>query len=175
MIEQAKLKRVYDYVISNKKTNVSRVQNRNDEMIEWVLVFELDNSHKEIGITQNGYWGIKLPYHFSILDKESSLLFFIVLLEHPIEDIERKLSSSLNKFMDLSKTNKVFPFLELVKFIFDYNSSSYWIDLAFKWYEQFTFSEKQVLKESIDKLVANNSISQKTRQKAKRELNSTPG
>jgi len=170
MIEKAELKRIYNFATSKKKTTVSKAQNRNDEKIEWVVISDLNSSQIEIGITRNGYWGIKSRDCLSLLDKESSLLYFIVLLEYPMENIKRSLTASLEQFVEMPRLNHVFPFFEIVKFVFDYNSSTYWIELAFEWYDQFTFQEKQVLKESMDKLIINYSVSQKTRQKAKREL-----
>ena len=168
MIEQAELKRIYNNITSNKA--YLSTLHRNDDAIKWVLIFGLDNSHREIGITQNGYWGVKSSDHFRIFNKETSLLYFIILLEYPIEDIKRKLILSLNDFIELQKINRVFPFGEIVKFVFEYNSSNYWVALAFEWFDQFTASEKQVLKESIDKIKNNYSLSQKVRQKAKKEL-----
>ena len=170
MVEQDILKSVYDFILtSDIESNTSVTKNTNEE-IQWVLVFSLNNKYKkEIGITQNGYWGIRKET-FCILDKEKSLLYFINLLEDSIEEIKDKIHSLLASFNESIETHQIFPFYEIVKFVFEYEQVDYWVNLAFEWYDQFNFSDKQSLKEIIEKLMHNHSLSQKTRHRAKREL-----
>ena len=170
MVEQVILKSVYDFILtSDTKSNIAVMKDSNEET-QWVLVFSLNNSEKEIGITQNGYWGMNWKETFCILDKELSIIQFINLLENSMEEIKNKIHSTLAKFNEPIEIDHFFPFFEIVKYVFVYYPRDYWVNLSFEWYEQFNFSDKQSLKDNIEKLIINKTLSQRTRHRAKREL-----
>jgi len=170
LIDQLTLKSIYNLLsLNSDRINTSVIKDTNEE-IRWVFVFNIDGLQGDVGITQYGQWGVNCPGNFCILDRYESLLYFIYLLEAPFEDIQKKLRSGLENDIERIDFNGIFPFFEIVMFVFEYKVSDYWINLAFEWYNHFLFLEKKSLKEAIERLSISHITSQKTRHRAKKAL-----
>jgi len=164
------LKTTYTRLLDDN--NIFQDSDITDMNVAWISTFTSANPSLELGITENGHWCIKSMNNFRELKCKQNLLYFINLLEIPINCITGKLCSSLNDVLNFECIDvfTLFPFVDIVCFVFDNVKSDYWLELALDWYVEFTPSMKEDLKVSLTGLVHKKVIPQKIRHRGMKEL-----
>ena len=136
--------------------------------INWVKIVQL-KSDVFMGISQRGEWIVANQGTFWEIKTAESYWRVFVLLERPLREIRQQVSESFISFHITDKVDDVFPFAETVRAAFEVGTT-YWAELAFSWYDELPYSEKESFKDILVRIVENKIGSQKFRHKAMKEL-----
>lgn len=138
--------------------------------LSWIVLINEESSEKKLGITNLGDWIIETPTKLFILDNDKSFIYAISMLEIPLELVKQRINE---KFLNITKdfeAGDIFPYYEIVSFVFNYSFSDYWFNLAFLWFEKFDNVQKNRLTTILKKLATNNKLPQKNQHKIKKEI-----
>lgn len=138
------------------------------DIINWIPIQQLSEFH--VGICEGGSWCIEAKDGLIILEKEGAFGYLISMLESRKEEIFEGLSSFSEEHMLTTNIASEFPYNRIVKAGF-VQGADYWAQLAFNWYDQFSDSEKVMYEDIFYEVVSSKWASQRTKQKARRELN----
>lgn len=157
-------KNVITYSELNKLVNVTN-------NINWVDIFDEENSKITIGVSQLGKWVLKNEQNFYVLD-DKIYLYCVRVLEIPYNIVKMKIEDRFFKIFEKENVdvNIIFPFCQIIEFTLNNLLDDYWFELAMKWYENLEFSLQQRLMASLEVISKAMKISQKNRQYAKKEL-----
>ncbi len=162
------LKVIYSQIfqaVSIKETPLIGAQ----EKTRWIPILLCWVPDKHIGISEDGFWVVEERSGLRILDSAKSLVRIKILLEKPIEKIRRELITYFCSSNIIEDVDDIFPFIKIIQGVLE-DGFDYWMELAFKWYDEFPLERKIVLKNTLSKIVENKSVTQKLRHKARKEL-----
>lgn len=163
------LERFYKTVINYQKYN-NLLNNTNG--IYWINIYDENLIDSYIGVSQDGKWVLKQGQKVIILDNEKKFLFCSNMLEIPYQKIKTGLEERFSDIIQTENINivSIFPFYQLIKFGFNNLFDDYWFDLSIQWYEELELPMKNELKDALKNILLVKKISQKNRQRAKREI-----
>ena len=142
------------------------------EDISWVVVFQ-GIYQEELGISEIGEWIFWNKKDYYPLNKKKMYLYSVKLLEYSYDTIEKQLYRRFDFIIKNKEISifEIFPFFEIVEFVFEYMNNEYWFELAWLWYEHLSFLDKYRLVGLLEKISSNKKFSQKNRQKVRKEIN----
>lgn len=146
-----------------------RVQQTND--IQWIIIFDETRKKEVLGISKAGKWVFKDEERFFVLKDKKNFLCCVKLLEIPYIEIKANVEERFTEIMNKEGVclSTIFPFFQIVEFVFCNLFDDYWFDLAWLWYEKLHMSERYKLASQLEKISKTKKISQRNRQKANRE------
>ena len=162
------LKRFFD--VAQKLSGIDTLLIHNCDNLSWIVLINEVSSEKKLGITNLGDWIIETQTKLFILDNEKSFYYAISMLEMPIELVKQRIEE---RFLNITKdfeAEDIFPFYEIVSYVFNYSISDYWFNLAFQWFEKFDNVQKSRLVIVLEKLASNTKFPQKSRHMIKKEF-----
>ena len=162
------LKRFFD--VAKKLSGIDTSLFHNCDNLSWIVLINEESSEKKLGISNLGDWIIETPTNFFILDNEKSFLYAISMLEMPIELVKQRINKRFLNIMKEFEAEDIFPFYEIVSYVFNYSISDYWFNLAFQWFEKFDNVQKSRLVIVLEKLASNTKFPQKSRHMIKKEF-----
>ena len=138
--------------------------------IKWISVYE--KMECSLGISQNGEWVLKNKSKFYLLNQQKQFLFCANLIESSYFEIKNYIEERFSNILQNEGINEteLFPYFEIVEFVFKYFVDDYWFELAWMWYMQFDIIEKRKLYDLLKYISCNKKISQKNRQIVKKEI-----
>ena len=147
----------------------TKVQNTNS--IKWIILFEESNKKEKLGISQEGQWVFNDERKIYILKDRKMFLYCVKLLEIPYFDIKTSLEENFKEILKQETIciSLIFPFFQIVEFAFSNLFDDYWFNLAWMWYEMLSLSERIKLIGQLETISETKKLSQRNRQKAKRE------
>lgn len=163
------LEQFYKLVINYKKYN-NLMNNTNG--INCVNIYDEDLIDSYIGVSQDGNWVLKQGLNIYILDSKKKFLFCSNILEIPYQKIKTNLEERFSDIIKLENINivSIFPFYQLIEFGLNNLFDDYWFNLSIQWYEELEWPMKKQLKGALENILLVKKISQKNRQKAKKEI-----
>ncbi|GEM_PF-2127434 len=171
-----------DYGGANVKNDLLNFyqQSENDDSIEKTNFIEINNKSCLIlfqtegsiivGITNDGDWFWKTSIEFLLLKEKRLFLRLIRLLEIPLTEIEKQIDMRLNKYIKDYDVKKIFPFFDIVQYVFYHGPSVYWIELAYSWFGMLNPEQKQELMPRLSDLATNKGLSQSLRRKIRKDI-----
>lgn len=158
-----KLKLIYNAQVKKHEAQSSVAINPKI-VVKWVPILSYGNPPKIIGITQDGEWGTLISEGFCIINKPHLYLYIMSLLENKYDKLISLLIHELPTEINLYD---VLPDVELLKYTFEYEKSSYWLVLAFDWFDQVSIEKQYAIIDSMLKVEKNKCIDQRVRHLAK--------
>ena len=134
----------------------------------WCSILKVNDEYF-LGILNDGTWSVKTNLNLFLLDDEKSFLKMVVLLEQPLDDTKARIEEFFKKAQVSVNIQETFPFEKIVQAGFEFGTP-YWAEKAFTWYDKLKIEEKVQLKNSLDKLKNEKWLSQKLKQKVRKEL-----
>ena len=109
-----------------------------------------------------------------MINNKNEFMYCSKLVEIPYNLIIENMHNEFVDLMCLDNFNmsEIFPFFEIVEFVFNNLINDYWIDLAWLWYQNFSIVEKNKLVDALQNLINEKRISQNKRQEIKKEYES---
>lgn len=143
------------------------------EEVKWIPIFQCTATNPRIGILEGGKWVVEGRIDgLHVLGNPSTYLYVMSLLEQPLDTIFRQLNDIFQIYDVIVDVKSVFPLVEIIRAGFE-QGSSYWAELAFRWYDGLNMEQKKLLRGSLEKLSNAKWASQKLRQKAQKEMKLT--
>lgn len=157
-------------IITSDYDYINIVHMTND--IRCIITFVDHEFDAMLGFSQNGEWVFKDKDALHILKEKKMFLYCAKLIEVPYETIKRCIHDNFNEIVSMENItiSDMFPFYEIVEFIFGNFFDDYWLDLAWLWYMQLNLSEQEQLVDTLVNISKVKRISQRNRQKIKREI-----
>lgn len=137
---------------------------------QYLTLFEQKDGKRIVGITNKGEWISITKTESFILKDESSYFKLINLLETPFSEIESNIRIRYKYLYYKYDIRNIFPFYEIIKYVFLHLTSMYWFELAYTWFEMLQISQKTKLKPILQEIITNNKLTQPLRQKITKEL-----
>lgn len=146
-----------------------KVQNTND--LKWIILFEETGKKEKLGISQEGQWIFSDEEKFYELKEKKMFLYCVKLLEISYLDIKASVEKGYKELLSQENIciSLIFPFFQIVEFAFSTLLDDYWFDLAWMWYENLNSFERNQLIGQLETISETKKMSQRNRQKAKRE------
>ena len=164
-----KRKRIFK-TITNCYKDMDIVQVTND--MHCIVMYRDRESDLWIGFSQNGQWVFKENIKMYVLHNTKMFLYCAKIIELPYETIQRYIYNNYKDILEKENISifDVFPFGEIVRFIFGNFSDDYWLDLAWLWYDCLDLTEQIHIADTLVSLENVKRISQRNRQRIKWEL-----
>ena len=142
--------------------------------INWIVLIsykESDGEDKKIGITASGNWIVEVGPKTELLDRPSSFLFCLTVLEQPLSFTLEYLGKTFGGLLSsMNLTAKViFPFVQIIRYSLR-SGQNYWMNLGLEWYKYLEISEEKLLEEELKYIVNEKKGSQRVRHQAQKEL-----
>lgn len=153
------LKSIYECL---KQSSIIQITNG----LKWIIIFKPKDTNQALGLSERGTWVVFSNDLLFVLKEYQSYLYAMWLLEYEFNDIIKnneklRMCEPIN-----SELNSVSS--DIIEFALKNNNSSYWLNLAFEWYDQLNQKYKTKFKELLKDLMTSNNLSQDSRHKAKR-------
>jgi hypothetical protein len=145
------LKSTIDSILPSIKFKTSRMH-ESDETIRWIPILPCLKSGGYMGITEDGDWAVEVASELHILKSPESYWRVEILLEQPFEKIHEEVGAFFKACNVSIDVESVFPFVEIIKAVLAV-SPPYWMELTFKWYDQLSYENKRLLKDSLIRIV----------------------
>ena len=143
---------------------ISPIRN-SDQLEKWIPITSLDKGEIYLGISQAGYWVLEVDNYITFLLESRHLRGLLPCLKIPFETMVSMIEQELSvKGLPVEMRNR-FPFQSLILLALK-NKSDFWASLALDWLNNFQSTD--FVNEELRKLVQAKWISQKTKQKAKK-------
>lgn len=158
------LKKLYNDAKQNERICFDQI----DDCV-CLTLFKCPDENGRLGVNCNGEWIWQSNLDSWVLSEEKTFLYCIRLLEVPLLQIEKQLQARVGCIINEQDIFNVFPFYEIVSFAFK-NSSLYWFELAYAWFEKFSFENKQRLITILKTKACNKMLPQKWRHKISKDI-----
>ena len=147
------------------KTNFIRI---NDTSC--LVLFEQVESGRMIGISNKGDWLLKTNVEYCLLTEKLSFFKLINLLEVSFTEMENQIYKRFDHFIQDYDIKIIFPFYDIVEYVFLYIPSMYWFELAYDWFDMLAINQKKELMPKLQEIATNKKLSQRLRQKIRKDL-----
>jgi len=163
---------LYFYELAKNNELIYRANHSCFNGISCLVLFEQKNTIRVIGITSQGDWFLNTKYEFCLLNEESSYFKLVNLLEVSYIDIRDQIYMRFDQLLDNDnyRVENIFPFYNIIKFVFQYMPSTYWLELAYGWLDMLTLSQKKQLMPILKELTETKRLSQQLRHRIRKDL-----
>ena len=141
----------------------------NQQIRNWIPIILCWQPNLYLGISEDGYWVVEERSGLRVLSSPREFIRIKVLLEQPMSNIRQEIETVLNTYNIELDNAFVFPFVDIIREVIE-EGSAYWVELAFKWYDELSLKEKIALKPTLRNFMESKQATQKLRHKAKKEL-----
>lgn len=140
--------------------------------IQYLVLFKQKTGKRIVGITNNGEWIVETNVESFILKDKVSLFKLMSLLEIPFSEIENQILTKYKYLLGKYDVRNIFPFFEIIEYVFLNLPSLYWFELAYIWFMMLSVSQKMRLIPLLEEIIVNKKLTQPLRQKIAKQLNS---
>jgi len=158
------------YESAEKSELVDKINFIHSNDTSCLVLFEQVESERIVGISNKGDWLLKINAEYCLLTEKLSLFKLINLLEVSFTEIENQIYKRFEHFIQDYDIKIIFPFYEIVEYVFLYVPSIYWFELAYDWFDMLTINQKKELIPKLQEIATNKKLSQRLRQKIRKDL-----
>lgn len=162
------LKKIFELITKSENPNTTCLVDSKD-MLRWIPIVICWEPNKSMGIAEDGNWVVEVSLGLVKLSTPDSFIKVKILLEKPLHEIYHEVTNNFEQYKIKDCGTELFPDTEIINAAMEDNSE-YWIELAFKWYEELHITKKIMIKESMVKIVENKNLPQKLRHTAIKEI-----
>ena len=103
----------------------------------------------------------------------TTILFTTPVLVLSYDYIKKDIEKKYNEVISITKTEiiNIFPFFEIISFVFDKMKNDYWFEKAMGWYYYLEVEQKILLIKKLENISTSKIYSQSNRHLAQKEYN----
>lgn len=158
------------YNVANENIIIRETCFENINTINYLVLFDYSEKQYKLLVDNQGELSIGEEAKMIKIENSKSYLFLMNLLELPINEIKSQLRSRFYLIWDKINILEVFPFFEIVYFVFQSPSSSYWFELAYSWFDDLSQKDKKKLILLLENYVDNKKGTQKIRHRIIKDI-----